>query len=521
MKRFAMMIAAAATVGLASLEMGLTADPVALAIIHYEPTVESLQKYPVPEWFQDAKLGIFMHWGPQSIPGVATTWYARWMYQQGSEAYKYHCATYGHPSKFGYKDICKLFKAPKFDQAQADRLVRLYKQAGARYIVPVAAHHDNFDMWDSKYQPRFNSIATSGKDVVGMWQKAIVKSGLHLGVASHVARSYRWLQTSHGSDKTGPLAGVPYDGQNPEYADLYGVPWNSDNPGYEGNGDVGPPEFEKQFENRMRDLIDKYHPDLYYTDGGPPFKKAGYNIVSHLYNESQKWNGGQLLAVATFKGANIGVENYEFEYPDTIKPFVWQTDKTMGADWYWLRNSTRNYKKANEVVHTLIDVVSKNGNLLLNVPLTPDGELEQETMTMLSDMGRWLAIIGEAIFSTRPWDSFGEGQTGINGIAALTPQDIRFTRNKENTVLYATVMGWPGDGATVKIKTLNKSRIDLKRLERVSLVGALDKLAYDQNIEALEIFFPAKAPYACCAYPIKLTFSGAMPKLKPAAKLLW
>ena len=134
-----------------------------------------------PSGMQDAKLGIYMHWGPQSIPGVATTWYARWIYEQGSEGYKYHVATYGHPSKFGYKDICKLFKAPKFDQAQADRLVALYKKIGARYVVPVAVHHDNFDMWDSKYQPRWNSVATSGKDVVGMWRKAVRQRGAAFG----------------------------------------------------------------------------------------------------------------------------------------------------------------------------------------------------------------------------------------------------------------------------------------------------------------------------------------------------
>ena len=489
--------------------------------LHFQPTVESLKQAAVPEWFRDGKLGIFMHWGPESIPGEASTWYARWMYEQGSEGYKYHCATYGHPSRFGYKDICKLFKAPKFDQAQADRLVSLYKQAGARYVVPVASHHDNFDMWDSKYQPRWNSMATAGKDVVGLWHKAAVKSGLHLGVASHVARTFRWFQTSHGSDKTGPLAGVPYDGQDPAYADLYGVPWKSSDPGYEGSQDVGPPEFEKNFEDRMLDLIDKYHPDLYYTDGGPPFKSAGYRIVAHLYNESQKQNGGKLQALATFKGGGIGVENYEFEYADTIQPFVWQTDKTMSPEWYWLRGRTKSYRKGFEIVHTLIDVASKNGNLLLNVPLTGDGELEQETVTMLADMGRYLDLIGEAVFSTRPWDAFGEGPNNLNGLGALTPQDIRFTRNKDNTVLYATVMGWPGDGAAVKIKTLNEFRFNLKGLKSVSLLGAADKLAYTQDAEALQVTLPPKAPYACCAYPIKLTFAGPIPRLKPAVKLLW
>lgn len=495
------------------------------APVLYEPTVESLTNYCVPEWFRDAKLGIFMHWGPQCVSGYQPTWYARWMYEQGSKAYKYHCATYGHPSKFGYKDICKLFKAEKFDQAQADRLTKLYKRIGARYVVPVAAHHDNFDMWDSKYQPRWNSVATAGKDVCGMWKKSADKNGLHFGVASHVARTYRWLQTSHGADKAGPLAGVPYDGQNPEYADLYGVPWKDSGYGYEGPQDVGPPAFEKNFEDRMKDLIDRTHPDLYYTDGGPPFKKAGYNIVSYLYNENQKWHGGKLQALATFKGINhakpVGIENYEFEYPGSITPHVWQTDKTMGQSWYWVRGAAGQYKKGNEIVHALIDVASKNGNLLLNVTLTPEGELEQQAVASLTDVGKYLDIIGEAVFATRPWDAFGEGIRTINGIALLTPRDIRFTRNKDNTVLYATVMGWPGDGATVSIRTLSKCRINLKGVKSVSLVGAPDRLVYSQNAEALHVTLPAKPPYECCAYPIKLTFSGPLPRLKPPVKMLW
>jgi len=489
---------------------------------HYEATVESLKQAAVPEWFVDGKLGIFMHWGPESIPGVASTWYARWMYEEGSEGYKYHCATYGHPSKFGYKDLCKLFTAPKFDQAQADRLVKLYKQAGARYVVPVAAHHDNFDMWDSKYQPRWNSMATAGKDVCGMWQKATVANGLHFGVASHVARSFRWLQTSHGADKTGPLAGVPYDGQDPNFADLYGVPWKSSDPGYEGPQDVGPPAFEQNFQDRMLDLIDKYHPDLYYTDGGPPFKTAGYTIVSHLYNQSMQSNGGKLQAVANFKGGcPIGAENFEFEFPATLQKNCWQTDKTMGAEWYWLRNRNKDYKKGFEIVHTLIDVVSKNGNLLLNVPLTGDGELEEEVITMLKVMAHDFNLIGEAIFETRAWEEFGEGHKNFNTIDHGSAADIRFTRNKANTVLYATTLGWPGDGAVVKIKTLGKSRIDLKGLQGISLLGSSEKLKFSQDAESLQITLPPKAPYECNAYPLKLTFSGQIPKLTGIAKLLW
>ncbi len=498
------------------------AEPTAPAPAKYEPTVDSLKQAEIPEWFIDGKLGIFMHWGPESIPGVASTWYARWMYEEGSEGYKYHCATYGHPSKFGYKDLCKLFKAEKFDQAQADRLVKLYKAGGARYVVPVASHHDNFDMWDSKFQPRWNSMATAGKDICGMWKKATDANGLHFGVASHVARTYRWLQTSHGADKTGPLAGVAYDGQDPAFQDLYGVPWKSSDPGYEGPQDVGPPEFEQNFEDRMKDLIDRYHPDLYYTDGGPPFKDKGYKIVSHLYNQSLQEHAGKLQAVANFKGGcAIGAENFEFEFPATLQKNFWQTDKTTGGEWYWLRDRRKDYKKGFEIIHTLIDVVSKNGNLLLNVPLTGEGELEEEVISMFKDMEHDFNLIGEAIFSTRTWEAFGEGYKNFSGISSGSAADIRFTRNKANTILYVTTLGWPGDAAVVKIKTMAKSRIDLKSLQSAMMLGSPDKLKFTQDGESLQISLPPKAPYPCSAYSLKLTFSGQIPALMPAARLLW
>jgi alpha-L-fucosidase len=448
-----------------------------------------------------------MHWGPQSIPGVATTWYARWIYEQGSEGYRYHVATFGHPSKFGYKDICRLFMAPKFDQAQADRLVELYKKVGARYVVPVAVHHDNFDMWDSKYQPRWNSVVTSGKDVVGMWRKAVDRHGLHLGVASHVARTYRWLQPSHRADGSGPLAGVPYDGQNPEFADLYGVKWKDTGSypdfWYEQRSDVGPPEFERNFEDRMKDLMDKYHPDLYYTDGGIPFKQAGLNVLAHLYNESQKWNDGKLQAVATIKldwTPNVAINNYEFGYPDTVQHYPWQSDKTMGADWYWIRNATKRYMSARQAIHMLIDTVSKGGNLLLNVPLTPEGELEPETIAMLTDMGRCLDLIGEAVFATRCWVVADDGQG-----------NIRFSRNKDNTILYVTNLGWSND--ELRIRTLGSSRFDLQNLESVTLLGAPGTLPYHQKADELSIKTGPKAPFDSPAYAFKLTFKGQIPTL--------
>ena len=470
--------------------------------IRFEPTMESLKQYETPEWYADAKLGIYMHWGPMSIPGVATTWYARWIYEQGCEGNQYHVATYGHPSKFGYKDICKLFTAPKFDQAQADRYVKLYKQAGARYVVPVAVHHDNFDMWDSKYQPRWNSVATAGKDVVGMWRKACDKEKLHLGVASHFARTYRWLQTSHGSDGSGPMAGVPYDGQDPAYADLYGEKWNDTSMWYEQRSDVGPPAFEKNFEDRLRDLMDKYHPDLYYTDGGIPFKQAGLNVLAHFYNANQQWNNGKLQAVATIKldwVPNVAIQNYEFGYPESVQHYPWQSDKTMGADWYWIRNATDRYMSSGNAIRMLIDTVSKGGNLLLNVPLTPDGELEPTTLTFLAEMGKCLDRIGESIFATRCWMTATEGDS------------IRFTRSKDNTVLYVINLGWSND--QVGVGALGSSRIVLTTLTGVTLLGSSEKLIYKQDAGGLTIKV-GKAPFESPAYAFKLTFSGQIPKLK-------
>lgn len=471
-------------------------------VIRFEPTMESLKQYETPEWYADAKLGIYMHWGPMSIPGVATTWYARWIYEQGCEGNRYHVATYGHPSKFGYKDICKLFTAPKFDQARADRYVKLYKLAGARYVVPVAVHHDNFDMWDSKYQPRWNSVATAGKDVVGMWKKACDKENLHLGVASHFARTYRWLQTSHGHDGSGPMAGVPYDGQDPEYADLYGEKWNDTSMWYEQRSDIGPPAFEKNFEDRLRDLMDKYHPDLYYTDGGIPFKQAGLNVLAHFYNANQQWNNGKLQAVATIKldwVPNVAIQNYEFGYPESVQHYPWQSDKTMGADWYWIRNATNRYMSAGNAIRMFVDTVSKGGNLLLNVPLTPEGELEQTTLTFLTEMGKCLDIIGESIFATRCWMTASDGDS------------IRFTRSKDNTVLYIINLGWSND--QVVSRALGAARIDLTTLTGVSLLGSSEKLTYKQDEGGFAIKV-GKRPFESPAYAFKLTFSGQIPKLK-------
>jgi alpha-L-fucosidase len=491
---------------LLALAAGLLLTQANAAPIKFEPTVESLKQYTVPEWFQDAKLGMWGHWGPQGstdIPyPIDCGWYARFMYQPGHPVYDWHVKNFGHPSVFGYKDILKRWNPSKFDAAQADRLVKLYKQAGAKFFVALGTHHDNYDLWDSKYQPRWNAKATTGKDIVGLWHDAAKNNGLRFGVSSHVARTYRWFQTSHGGD-----AGGKFDGQDPAYQDLYGVPWPaSSSPDYEQMADVGPAEWEKQFENRMKDLMDKYHPDLYYTDGGIPFKQAGLNILSHFYNQNQVWNGS-LQAVAAIKldyQENIAVRDYEFGSSSSMAKYPFMSDKSTNSYWWWLKGDAPHYRKANEVVDYLVDLVSKNGVLCLNIPLTPDGSIEPESESMLKGMGQCLNVIGEAIFKTRVWTVYGEGPTQMTDFGAGTAKDIRFTRNKANTVLYATALDWPGNGAILNIQSLNSSRFDAKQITSISLLGSAGTCAFTQDAEGLKVTLPPVAPASLYAYALKI-----------------
>jgi alpha-L-fucosidase len=482
--------------------------------LRFEPTVESLKQYTVPEWFQDAKLGMWGHWGPQGstdIPyPIDSGWYARFMYEVGNPVYEWHVKNFGHPSVFGYKDILKRWNPSKFDAAQADRLVKLYKQAGAKFFVALGTHHDNYDLWDSKYQPRWNAKATTGKDIVGLWHDAAKNNGLRFGVSSHVARTYRWFQTSHGGDAAGK-----FDGQDPAYQDLYGVPWPaSSSPDYEQMADVGPAAWELEFENRMKDLMDKYHPDLYYTDGGIPFKQAGLNILSHLYNQNQVWNGS-LEAVAAIKldyQENIAVQDYEFGSSSSMAKYPFMSDKTSNLHWWWSKGEAPHYRKANEVVDYLIDLVSKNGVLCLNIPLTPDGSIEPESVSMLKEMGQCLNVIGEAIFKTRVWTSYGEGPSNMTDFASGTAKDIRFTRNKENNVLYATVLDWPGNGATLTVGKLASDRFDAKAISAITLLGSPAKLVWNQDESGLHVVMPAAAPNSLFAYSLKIVLKGLLPR---------
>lgn len=465
----------------------------------FNSTAESLATYKCPVWFRDAKFGIWAHWGPQSVP-MAGDWYARYMYSQDDPRdkrgqYKDHIARYGHPSVNGWKDIIPLWKAEKFDP---DRLMALYKNAGAKYFVSMGVHHDNFDLWNSKYQ-HWNAVKMGPRrDIVGDWQKAAKKLGMPFGVSEHLAASFTWWQSSHGSDKTGPMSNIPYDGADPKFEDLYH--WKAsvgDKAWYTTDE-----RFFKEWYRRISDLLETYHPDLLYSDGGLPFGNYGRTLLANYYNESIKLHGG-LEAVYNCKDHRSGelimgscVQDMERGLLPGINSEPWQTDTSIG-DWFynsnWKTNDTGGmYRSPEWVIHTLVDIVSKNGNLLLNVIQRPDGTIDAEVEQLLEAVGAWLKINGDAIYGTRPWTTFGEGpalkvMTGGHWKEdfEFTAQDIRFTTKKSN--LYAITLGVPTD-AKLRIFSLAKQKCKVSKIE---LLGYDGKIKWAQTDNVLEVDLPA------------------------------
>jgi alpha-L-fucosidase len=478
----------------------------------FRGTRESLAGYKIPEWFRDAKFGIWAHWGPQSAIEDGD-WYARNMYMQGSSQYDYHVQTYGHPSKFGYKDTIPRWKAENFKPSE---LMRMYKNAGAKYFMSMGVHHDNFDLWNSKYQ-QWNSVNMGPKiDIVGMWRKAALEEGLKFAVSSHLWISYKWFSVSHGHDATGPLAGVPYDGADPKNSSLYidsdqiwgkDLTWN----------ESGIPEWWKRhWYMRMRDLVDKYQPDLLYSDGALPFEDYGLNLVAHLYNLSAKRSGGKVEAVYTSKRREDSEEglcvlDVERGVVDSIWPQPFQTDTCIGS-WHYKRGIR--YKTPKMVIDMLVDVVSRNGNLMLNFPLPASGALDLQELNVLSAITDWMKLNGEAIHSTRPWKIFGTGPDAGNSAGAakfnernrkaLTAKDVRFTT--KGSVLYAFVMGWPEYETTIQPLALGTA-LRVGKIQNVELLGFGGKLKWSQSEAGLKIFLPEKKP---CDYGVAFKIEGAL-----------
>jgi alpha-L-fucosidase len=471
----------------------------------FQATLESLKQFSCPEWFRDAKFGIWAHWGPQAVP-MDGDWYARGMYEPGNKHYKYHLAHYGHPSTNGYKDIIPLWKAEKWEP---DRLMALYKKAGARYFVSMGSHHDNFYLWKSRLH-KWNAVDMGPKrDVVGDWQKAAKKYGLKFGVSEHLGASFTWFQSSHKADKEGPLAGVPYDGADPKYQDLYHFPAEAgDTSWYSTN-----PRWQQQWFDRIKELVDNYSPDLVYTDGGVPFgNQVGLSLIAHYYNSSANAHRGKVLSVYTCKQKSEGrwIEDLERGVMPRINPDPWQTDTSIG-DWYY--NRDWKFRPVSWTIHMLADIVAKNGNLLLNVVQRPDGSLDPEVERDLNELAAWNAINGEAIFGTRPWLAYGEGAVKTKGghfkeDFAYTSKDIRFTT--KGRTLYAIALGWPEDGKLL-VRSLAKPEGEkFNKLSSVRLLGHKGKLTWTQTPEGLVVKMPSAKP---CNYAVTLKIAGS--NLKP------
>ena len=449
----------------------------------FQADLNSLRQYKCPEWFRDAKFGIWAHWGPQAVPMMGD-WYAKHIYVQGHRQYEHHLATYGHPSQQGYKDIIPLWKAEKWDP---DRLMALYKKAGARYFVSMGSHHDNFYLWNSKLH-KWNAVNMGPqRDVVGDWQKAAQKHGLRFGVSEHLGASFTWFQASHGSDKTGAKAGVPYDGADPKYQDLYHFPAQPGDTGWYSKD----PRWQRQWFERIKELVDNYHPDLLYTDGGVPFgNEVGLGLIAHLYNADAARHAGRPDVVYTCKQQSEGrwVEDLERGVMPKINPYPWQTDTSIG-DWYY--NKNWKFRPLSWTIHMLADIVSKNGNLLLNVVQRPDGSLDPEVEEMLEQMSQWIGVHGEAIYATRPWLVYGEGRVRYKGGRFkedfnYTAQDIRFTT--KGPTLYAIALGWPEDGKLV-VRSLAAAA---GKVTAVSLLGYDGVLPWRQIEEGLVVTMPEK-----------------------------
>ncbi len=454
-----------------------------------------------------------------AVGGGSGDWYARNMYIEGSAQHAYHLKTYGHPSKFGFKDTIPAWKAEKFDP---DHLMDLYKKAGAKYFMTMGVHHDNFDLWNSKFN-RWNAVNMGPKkDIVGMWGKAARSHGLKFAVSDHLWISYKWFSSSKGSDKSGALAGVPYDGADPKNYEYYGrceEVLSNDND-LDWNENTIPDVWKRHWFDRMKDLVDQYEPDLLYCDGQMPFEDYGLNLLAHLYNKKAGLNGGKTQAVYTSKraldsalGKAICVFDVERGVVDNVWPLAWQTDTCIG-DWHYNRDTIGHYKTPKMVVDMLVDIVSKNGNLMLNIPLPASGMPDGDELAVLDGITKWMAVNSEGIYATRPWKVFGEAAPPAGAAAAsgseggqsfneskrkdLTDSDVRFMT--KGGVLFAYVMGWPASGS-VRIRALAGANV-----EGVELLGH-GKVEFQADGDALVVRFPEAKPCEH-AYGLKVMGRG-------------
>jgi alpha-L-fucosidase len=479
----------------------------------FEPNWASLQGYTIPEWYKDAKFGIFIHWGVYAVPAFGSEWYPRNMYQPGSPEFEHHVKTYGPQTEFGYKDFIPQFSAANFNPAQ---WAALFKEAGARYIVPVAEHHDGFAMYDSAYSEWTAAKMGPKRDVIAELAAAIRQEGLVFGLSSH--RAEHWFFFDGGRK-------FPSDVQDDRFRDLYG-PAQPMPPGHLNiNSGPGPEaDFLADWLLRCKELVDKFQPQIFYFDWSiehKGFETDLQQFAAYYYNRALEW-GDWAKSGGAINYKNMGHAPEGMALPDgwgvfdvergqlaDIRPVFWQTDTAVQKN-SWGYTENQDYKTAGSLIGDLIDIVSKNGTLLLNIGPKADGTIPEPEQAILREMGRWLAVNGEAIYGTRPWQKFGEGPTKIAAGSftdaerpSFTSQDFRFTVGKDGA-LYAICLAWPESQITIHSLGAG-SAVQAGSIKDVRLVGSAEKLEWSQDSEGLHIQPPAQPPCEH-AYAFKISF---------------
>ena len=464
-----------------------------------EPTWDSLRaNYTVPEWFKDAKFGIFLHWGLYAVPAHGTEWYVQHMY---SGMMSWHTQKFGPVDKFGYKDFIPLFKAERFN---ADDWVTLFKRAGAKYVVPVAEHHDGFAMWDSALT-KWNAKAMGPKrDLIGDLATATRKQGLHFGVSNHRVEHYSFI----------PVPNVPSDLIDPAYQDFY---WTMN------HSDTLYQKFLEDWVARNIELIDKYQPEMLYFDNGINSRSLDpvkLKVTAYLYNRAKErglqptmFSKGDGPGAAYLTGA---IHDLERGRTVGVTEDYWQEDTSIAHNSWGYNDDPLQIRNAGELIRELVDCVSKNGNYLLNLAPKADGTIPENQQLRLLEMGDWLSVNGEAIYGTRAWTTYGEGPTSqgnANGARGLTDgmlkvytaHDMRFTTKGDT--LYAILFAWPQGDEPAVITSLATGKAPQGKIEKVEMLGVAKPLAFTQDEKGLTVKMPSP-PIKPCDYAFALKIAG-------------
>ena len=472
-------------------------------------------QYEVPEWYRDAKFGIFIHYGVYSVPAYGDEWYGHWMYipeeksYGGDTIYDYHMETYGGPEKFGYKDFIPDFEkgiATWQKSGGAEQWAALFEKAGAKYVVPVGIHHDSYALYNSDIQKTYNSVKGANVDYIGELKDALKKREIKLGISNHFAENDWFFGEDSAPDS---------DLTDPKYSELYGT-----------GGSKTKEHIEKWYGISM-EIINKYQPDLIYYDFD--LQDAAFNryenanrylMLQNYYNLSKDWEGCEGV-VCNYKHEaftqDMAVLDKEREALGSINPIPWQTDTSVGAkSWGYITNEK--YRNGDEFISALIDIVSKNGNLLLNIGPKADGTIPKEAEDVLITIGKWLQTYGDAIYATRPWEVYGEGETQNEGDSyKYTGKDIRFTKSKDNKHLYISTLGKP-ENKNITVNTLNKRSWNADEVDKICLINGKERtpLEWKQTETALEISIPEGISGAC-ALDVTFKNDGNIPELLKAA----